>query len=203
MTTGDQRPRPAPTAVGRRRVLSLIAAAAGTAALPGTGLAGASLSGTRRDGVHEWTGVYEWKGQALGARARLLLAHPDPRACAEAAARCLDETARLERIFSLYDPDSELSRLNRDGRLVAASHDLRRVFAVAKRLGALSGGAFDPTVQPLWELYSHHFAGAPNASAGPPAAAVARARRLADYRGIILTEGGVAFARPGMKATLN
>ena len=38
----------------------------------------------------------------------------------------LGEVARLEAVFSLSDPDSELSRLNRDGALAAPSHDLVR-----------------------------------------------------------------------------
>lgn len=184
-------------ALGRRRVLTLVAAAAGSAVFSNAGAAGAAPARERR------AVLYEWRGQALGAEARLRLAHPDRRVCAEAATRCLDEVARLERIFSLYDPDSELARLNRDGRLAGASHDLRRLLSIAKRLGALSGGAFDPTVQPLWELYATHFADGAAPAAGPSAAAIDRARRLVDYRAIRLEDGGVAFARPGMKATLN
>jgi len=181
--------------IGRRRALTLVAAA-GTATL--AGMAGAGTT-ARRPGDD----LFEWRGRALGAEARLLLAHPDRRACADAARRCMDETARLERIFSLYDPESELARLNRDGRLADAAHDLRRLLSVAKRLGALSGGAFDPTVQPLWELYARHFAADAAPRTGPPTAAVDRARSLVNYRGIRLADGGVAFARSGMKATLN
>ena len=39
---------------------------------------------------------------------------------------CRTEIARLEREFSLYRADSALRRLNRDGRLEAPSHDMRR-----------------------------------------------------------------------------
>jgi FAD:protein FMN transferase len=172
----------------RRRALVLLAAAAG---LP---LAGS----TRGKGAP----LVEWRGRALGAEARLLLVHPEPAAARRLIGRCMAEVARLERIFSLHDPDSELCRLNRDGRLAPASHDLRVVVAEAQRLGALSGGAFDPTIQPLWRLYADHFA-RPDAGGGPPAAAVEAALRRVDYRALDLDGTQVAFLRPGMAATLN
>ena len=137
----------------RRRALTVIAAAAGMPFLTSGGAA-------------ERTPVFEWRGRALGAQARLLLAHPDKAAVRRVIARCLDEVARLERIFSLHLPDSEIATLNRTGRLarIPLPHRARRGAA----LGELSGGAFDVTVQPLWQLYAAHFAANPDDVAGPP-----------------------------------
>ncbi len=147
--------------------------------------------------------LYEWRGQALGARSRLLVAQVDRRAAARAAALCRDEIERLERIFSLYRADSELVALNRRGRLDAASHDLRAVLAEAARMAELSGGAFDVTVQPLWQLYAAHFAANPDDAAGPPAPRLEVARRRVDHRALALDGAGVRLLRPGMAVTLN
>jgi thiamine biosynthesis lipoprotein len=143
---------------------------------------------------------FAWRGRALGAEAGLILAHGDQAAARRAAALCLAEIARLERIFSLFDPESEICRLNRDGRLPAPSHDLRVVLAEALRISRLSGGAFDVTVQPLWRLYAQHFARHRRA---PGARDIAAARALVDYRAIDLDQGAVRLARPAMAVTLN
>ena len=55
------------------------------------------------------------------------------------------EFERLEAVFSRFRPESELSRLNRDGR-IAAGPDLIRVVSLALAGRARTGGLFDPTV---------------------------------------------------------
>jgi thiamine biosynthesis lipoprotein len=55
------------------------------------------------------------------------------------------EFARLEALLSRFLPDSQLSRLNRDGEL-AAGPDLLAVVAAALTARELTGGRFDPTV---------------------------------------------------------
>jgi FAD:protein FMN transferase len=55
------------------------------------------------------------------------------------------EFARLEGLLSRFLPDSELSRLNRDGEL-AAGPDLLAVVAAALDARELTAGRFDPTV---------------------------------------------------------
>ena len=181
-------PRPTPR-IGRRRALTILAAGAGAAILPG----------------HPWAGAarrFAWRGSALGTEARIVLYHHD-RAQARAAVRaCTAEIARLEREFSLYDAHSALRRLNRDGRLEAPSHDMRRLLAECRRFADLSGGAFDVTVQPLWRLYARHFAAHPEARAGPPPAALAAALALVDYRRVEVTPECVMLG-PGMALTLN
>jgi len=178
--------------MSRRRALTMIAAAAG---LPLLG----------RDGTAQDAGVprYVWHGTALGARAELVVAHSDAAVARRAAALCLDEVARLERAFSLFDADSEISRLNRDSVLAAPSQDLRVLLAEARRFGTLSGGAFDVTVQPLWQIHARHFATTGADPRGPAERAVETARALVDYRGIDVARHRVGLARPGMALTLN
>ncbi len=187
--------------IGRRRALTIVAAAAGVALWPGP----VDSAGPRR---------FEWRGSALGTQARILLHHED-RAAARAAVRaCVAEIGRLEREFSLYRADSALHALNRDGHLAAPSQDMRRLLADCARFGALTGGIFDVSVQPLWRLIAEHFAAQPNAAGGatgetiegaaegPPARALAAARARVDYRKIEIGPARVTLG-PGMALTLN
>lgn len=86
-------------------------------------------------------------GFALGATVTLRLHHPDS---ARLAALAMDEIRRLEAVFSLYLPDSALSRLNREGSLAAPPFELLDCLTLAGAVHRASGGRFDPTVQPLW-----------------------------------------------------
>jgi len=178
--------------VSRRHALTLIAAAAG---LP--------LLGRDSGASGEAAPCYAWRGTALGARAELVMAHSDAAVAWRAATYCLDEVARLEGAFSLFRPDSEISRLNRDGVLAAPSHDLRALLTEAQHFAAVSGGAFDMTVQPLWRLYARHYAMSGTDPYGPAARDVAAARALVDYRDLDIARRRVILARPGMALTLN
>jgi thiamine biosynthesis lipoprotein len=62
------------------------------------------------------------------------------------------EFARLEKVFSLFDPSSELSKLNETGQGIASA-DLFRVLIKAKEFYELSAGAFDVTIAPLSLLW--------------------------------------------------
>jgi thiamine biosynthesis lipoprotein len=174
---------------GRRRLL--IAATAGGLAL----LAGDARA-TRAT-------TWRWQGSALGAESTMLLAHPDRAAAGQAIAACCAEIARLERIFSLYRTDSALSLLNRQGRLDDPPLELVALLAFAARVSAATGGAFDVTVQPLWDLYAGHFADPAADPAGPSEAALAATLARVDWRAVELDPARIGFRRPGMAVTLN
>jgi len=180
--------------IGRRRAIHLMAAAAG-------GLGLAALAG--RAFATKTAALARWRGTALGAEASIALYHPDPETAQRLIAASVAEVRRLEGVFSLYRADSALSRLNRQGALDAPPMELVQLMATAQGFAALTGGAFDPTVQPLWELYARHFRAADADPAGPGRAAVARARARVDYRAVEVESTRIAFARPGMAATLN
>jgi len=150
------------------------------------------------------TRLYQWSGSSLGSPSRLLLYHSNRSAAGQIIGRCADEIERLERVFALYRADSELSRLNRDGRLETPSPDLLALLSQCHRLSELSNGAFDVTVQPLWELYAaHFFAAASPPGDGPEPAAIAHARALVDWRAVDLSPRRILLASPGMGLTLN
>ncbi|MGY6273307.1 FAD:protein FMN transferase [Achromobacter denitrificans] len=108
-----------------------------------------------------------WRGVALGADAELRLYHPDAQVAQRLIEQSLQELRRLEGIFSLYRDDSALALLNREGSLDNPPADLLRLLSVSQRYGRLTGGTFDPTVQPLWKLYAEHFAQPGADPAGP------------------------------------
>jgi thiamine biosynthesis lipoprotein len=175
----------------RRRRFIAIAAAAGLPLLyPGARTTAAAP-------LHVWT------GSALGADATLQIQHPDPLVAERLIADSLREVARLEHVFSLYRPDSALVRLNRDGRLDDPPADLLRLLAQSARFSQLTDGAFDPTVQPLWDLYARHFSRPDADPGGPPHAAIAAALRRVGYRNIALDARQIRLAEPGMALTLN
>lgn len=122
-----------------RRHFMVTALAAGVTG----GLASLMANGPARPGL-------VWRGSALGGEARISLYGADQdqaRPVLEEAAR---EIERLENVFSLYRETSELSRLNCAGRLNQPSRDLVDVLSASLRWRETTGGAFDPTIQPLW-----------------------------------------------------
>jgi thiamine biosynthesis lipoprotein len=117
--------------MNRRRFLTLTAAA--LAPLP----------------VHA-EAVTVWEGTGLGTALSLRLVGADPRHARQTLARVTTEIERIETLASLHR-DSALTRLNRDGRLSWPAPDLLDLLTVAGQVHAATAGAFDPTVQPLWQ----------------------------------------------------
>ncbi|MBM3565720.1 MAG: FAD:protein FMN transferase [Alphaproteobacteria bacterium] len=128
--------------------------------------------------------------------------HPDRELAARAFAAAEAEIERLENEFSLFRVDSALARLNRSGRLDHPGLDMRRLLAEALRFAAITGGTFDPTVQPLWDLHAAHFARDPGDARGPSPEAIAAARLTVGWRRIGLSESAVTLP-PGTRMTLN
>lgn len=177
-------------AMTRRRFISVLAVA-GAVSLLHRGLRAAEPQ------------TFTWEGVALGAQARLTLQHTDTAYAKAAIAACVSEVARLETVFSLYQVDSALSRLNRWGRIDDAPAELRELLSEALRLSRLSQGAFDPTIQPLWRLYADHFADPGASTEGPSENAIANALRLVNWRQVEIDGASVYFGKPHMALTLN
>jgi FAD:protein FMN transferase len=178
------------TGVTRRRAIGVLASAFAGAAMPGLGHAATARP-------------VRWHGTALGAKASLTLYHPDPVTAQKLIGQALAEIRRLEKVFSLYRGDSALTALNRDGALTAPPLDLVRLLAKGQRFGVLTDGAFDMTVQPLWELYRDHFALPSSAISGPSDKAIAAVLAKVDYRAVEIASDRISFTNPGMAITLN
>ena len=146
---------------------------------------------------------YTWHGDVLGALAELTLWHPDAAFAQRTILRVRLEIERFERIFSLYRPDSEISRLNETGKLLNPSRELRKLVGESQRLGELSGGAFDISVQPLWRLYEAHFWSHTDIQQDIASRARHVAHTVVDFRKIENSPAAIRFAHGGMAITLN
>ncbi|WP_394200092.1 FAD:protein FMN transferase [Litoreibacter albidus] len=139
--------------------------------------------------------VYTWQGVALGARATLRLAHPDAKAI---SGRVAAEVLRLENIFSLYRADSALSRLNQTATLENPPFELLECLSLASMVHDKSAGRFDPTVQPLWDVYAQASA----LGNAPDEHDIDRAMTLTRWRDVALSPSQITM-RHGMALTLN
>jgi thiamine biosynthesis lipoprotein len=105
--------------------------------------------------------------------------------------------AELERAFNRYKPGSELARINADAQVapVKVDADMAQVLAASAKWHKLSGGAFDPTVGPLIELWQQ----AGEVGEMPSDERVAVADGRVGFDEIIFShDGRIMFAREGM-----
>lgn len=183
----------------RRRFLSVLGASAGCALLPFAYTAQARASTAQAQAPIPVV----WKGTALGALASITLVHEDRTHARGVLAECVTEVERLERVFSLYRPDSALFRLNAAGVLRQPPAELVELLAASLALARASEGAFDPTIQPVYQVYEAHFRTPSAAPEGPDAQAIAAVLDKVDHRRIELASDRIAFGAAGMAITLN
>jgi thiamine biosynthesis lipoprotein len=177
--------------VTRRKFIVISGAAAGFALAP---------FGTSRKATDN---LVEWSGKSLGASAAIRINHPDRTVARQLIANVIREARRLESIFSLYQPESSLCELNRRQVLVAPPTALIDVLALCDEAWRVTGGMFDPTVQPLWQCYLDHFLLCGPASPGPSTDQKAEAIELVGWQKLGFDRNGIVFERRGMGLTLN
>lgn len=113
-----------------------------------------------------------------------------------------EELAAYDQAFSNWRDDSEIARCNR--------HHSSEPFPVSVRFGAVlqlaldvavaTGGAFDPTVKPLSDLYR---AAKRDPQHRLDAAAIEAARARVDYRRVQVRDGALVKARPDVELDLD
>jgi thiamine biosynthesis lipoprotein len=176
--------------LSRRRFVNISAAAAGLALVP----AGRAMASDAN--------VVVWRGTLLGAIATMQIHHSVRAEAERLIAAATSEARRLERLFSLYQPDSALVELNRSGILVDPAPELVDLLSESRRYSELTQGMFDPTVQPLWKLYVAHFSRDGADPSGPPETAVRAALAHVDYRRVSVSRDRIVLPR-GTELTLN
>ena len=116
---------------------------------------------------------------------------------------CRERMEKLEQAFSLYRDNSEISQLNRDGKLSNASQDFRNLLGRALEIGDETKGLFDITVQSLWKWRSAWKDASLSErrllEAGPWKEALARV----DYKTVEINAEEVTLTLPGSAITLN
>ncbi len=106
---------------------------------------------------------------------------------------------QVERQMSLFDPSSALSQLNAQGQLRNPDAHLLKVLSVARHVSAASVGAFDVSMQPLWQLWSQ----ASKQDALPSKLAIDRTRQLVNWRAVEISPSLVRLNLTGMQLSLN
>jgi len=175
----------------RRRMIIIAACAAGSGVLTGGRTAAAAGDPVR------------WRGSALGAQVSIEIHHPDRAEAERLVVRCIQDVRRLEQQFSLYRDDSAISTLNRAGILVSPDADMVALLKASLSFAAMTDGAFDPTVQPLWQLYADHFASQSPDSEGPSPQKLAEALAKVGRHGLLVNEDRIALVKHGAAITLN
>ncbi|WP_170773587.1 FAD:protein FMN transferase [Ruegeria lacuscaerulensis] len=90
-----------------------------------------------------------WQGYAMGAEVSLTL-DATPEDAQIAISRVERLLKRCEEMFSLYDPNSVLSELNKTGLLRNPPREMLDLLRICGQAHRVTKGLFDPTVQPLW-----------------------------------------------------
>jgi thiamine biosynthesis lipoprotein len=111
--------------------------------------------------------------------------------------------ARLNQAMSHYIPDSEISRFNRmdSTETVAVSQDFRLVLEAALDIHCRSGGAFDPTLGPLIDLWG--FGPGKAATATPSDADLAQVLARTGADKLRLTPEGLSKSVPDLELNLS
>jgi thiamine biosynthesis lipoprotein len=136
----------------------------------------------------------------MGTVLEITLVSEDARRARDALAACFVRARELEAIFTTWDPESPLVRMNRaaGGALRDVPPELVRILGDAVTLSRRTAGSFDPTVGPLVDLWR----AARRSGEWPPAEALAAAWAAVGVDGIELVDGRARLARPGMAVDL-
>ena len=151
------------------------------------------LSGCRRKEVNEGT-FYPMGGMPF-----LVKAYDVPTALFDETFELVKaETERLEKLLSSHIENSELWKLNREGR-AEVSAEMAAVLSLAGRLSAESAGAFDVTVGPLLDLWRQ----CGTEGRLPLPDEVQQRLTLVDWRQVAVSGSGVAtLGQPNMVLNL-
>ena len=175
----------------RRRLLKIIGIAT-IGAISGTAL----VKLTKEKTLHK----VSWKGVALGSQAEITIYHSNKKDAENILQDSYKKLSRLENLFSLYQENSQLSLLNKNGFIKKPHPDMIELFNLSKKYAEITDGAFDITVQPLWNIYSESF----RKNGKPPSKnEIEQALNLVDWKSISIDKGLISYKKSGMSSTLN
>ena len=143
-----------------------------------------------------------WQERSLlgfGTTLWIKAAHTDASQLHEALDASVKAIRSVEKQMSLFDPDSAVSRLNRHGELRKPDADLGSVLTLAQHVSQRSAGAFDVTMQPLWNLWSLHS----QSQTLPSSKALSQTRSLVNWQAMSVSPEVVRLNVKGMGVSLN
>jgi thiamine biosynthesis lipoprotein len=135
----------------------------------------------------------------MGTFCEIQVCHSDPSFARQVIREAFDEMARVDRLLSNHDPESELSALNREASRspFRVSDELLDFVLQCRGLCDATERAFDPTVGPLvraWGFFTSH-------PAKPSDTDIAAAKATSGFDKVQINEAArtVSFAAAGME----
>ena len=142
--------------------------------------------------------IYERTVEALGTTVRVVVRHQSKKTAHLATSAGLDQLELIESVMSVYRPESQLSKLNRHRELLSPHPYLLRILRQAADISVGTGGAFDVTVQSLWQSYKD------SADTGrlPDSNTIRNARKTVGYGNVEIVGDRIRLTN-GAQVTLN
>jgi thiamine biosynthesis lipoprotein len=145
----------------------------------------------------EW---YAREEAIMGTRIAVELAAADPAAAEQAIDAVIAEMHRIDVLMSVYKPDSQVSRVNREAAAgpVKVDPELAALVARALEFSEMSGGAFDITYASVGYLYDYR------ARQHPTDAQIQAALPGINWRHVVvdLPASTIRFTQPGVRIDL-
>jgi thiamine biosynthesis lipoprotein len=135
----------------------------------------------------------------LGTVLSIRAAHADAQVLEQALQRARHVIAHVEDEMSLFRASSAIRRLNATGVLQNPSADLLHVLRMSQQIARRSLGAFDVTVQPLWQLYAQ----AQKEGRLPTSTEVNLAKQRVGWQHLDVSARQIRLMQPGMGVSLN
>lgn len=105
-----------------------------------------------------------------------------------------EEIERIDNLMNIYDQDSEISRINKQGHMDEVSPDLVYVINQSIYYGEITGGAFDITIRPILMLWKNKI----NSGEYPTGDDINSTLHLVNYSNISVINNSVSFTLEGM-----
>ena len=135
----------------------------------------------------------------MGTFVTITVYHEDKQQAEKAIEQTYAEIERLDHLLSNYKNTSEVSILNENKKLDSASNELIYILSKSLKYGDISKGAFDITVQPILDLYTHTFK---DLNRSPTDEEIKETKKSIGYENIYIRNRYVEFTKPNMKITL-
>jgi len=154
--------------------------------------AGLSSCGGREDD-------YIWKGILFGIKVSIRFRDADRAMSLKLAESALRAAQEVEAVCSLWDSNSELSRLNRDGELANPSADFLNLLEKSAELYRETQGLFDPSIHSYLEWAKKEYA----AGSVPSEKESEKRRELVDFSRVNFSTPNRIHLPSGMALSLN
>jgi thiamine biosynthesis lipoprotein len=131
---------------------------------------------------------------SMGTLVSVTSVHESEGLVQEASAQAFQEMDRVVNLLNRHDPSSALSYLNTERFMEGPPPELSTVLLQARFFHNATDGAFDPTVQPLVDLFR---------DGSPDESEVLEALALVGARSVEVSPRAIRLPRPGMGVTLD